>query len=186
MLSFATYLRNCTHAVKWLWITALYTAYAVWMAELLLTTVSPLRSLSTAALWGLQKVSFCCSVPALSANWPFDSSSGVLVFHKPTRTLHLGQVGILRNRLRRWLNKYVLTNSVGSSSKIRWIRLPLRSCWVLRRIYRVIHMSQVTLNYCSVYCVCCLSGRKFYWQLQAPCEATAQLSSEAFNKWVCL
>ena len=49
-------------------------------------------------------------LPALSANWPFDRNSGVLLCHKPTRTLHLGQVVVLRNRLRRWLNKCVLTN----------------------------------------------------------------------------
>ena len=129
-------------------------------SELLPTIVSLLRSLSTAVLWGLQKVSLCCSqlfyffilfyfichtnykkyrkrrrrkkkkkwrgdltetigayerlglleLPALSANWPFDRNSGVLLCHKPTRTLHLGQVVVLRNRLRRWLNKCVLTN----------------------------------------------------------------------------
>ena len=48
MLSFATYLRNCTHAVKKLWTTALYIEYA-FESELLLAIVSPLRSLSTAA-----------------------------------------------------------------------------------------------------------------------------------------
>ena len=43
MLTFATYLWNCTYAVKQLWITALYIAYPVWFRTFIGNCKSPAK-----------------------------------------------------------------------------------------------------------------------------------------------
>ena len=100
MLSFATYLRNCTHAVKKLWITALYIGYAVWVRTFIDNCKPPAKPQHSCPLRP-SKIVFVLLVIFLTEHWGI-----ILVCYKPTRTPHLGQLVVLRNRLlfNRWLN----------------------------------------------------------------------------------
>ena len=106
MLSSATYLWNCTYTVKKLWITTLYIGYAVWVRTFIDNCKPPAKSqhngpLRPSRIVFVLIVIFRHYLPTdfLTEHWGI-----ILVCYKPTRTPHLGQLVVLRNRLSIWLN----------------------------------------------------------------------------------
>ena len=112
MFSFATYLRNWTHPVKKLWVTALYIAYPVWVRIYFDNCKPPAKSQHSCPLRPSKSEFVYCKCSGIIRQLTFYQkvTVGHLHCYELTRTLHLGQVVVLRNRLRRWLSKCVLTN----------------------------------------------------------------------------
>ena len=133
MLRFATYLWNCTYAVKKRWFTALYIAYPVWFRTFVGNCKSPAKPQHSCPL--RPSISeFVCNVPAaLSANGPFDRIETVLKCYYPSRTLHLGYVVVLRNRCKQVCFN-TLKNDIFGSTIINYTSLTVnhrkrrRSC----------------------------------------------------------
>ena len=98
MLSFATYLRNCTHASQ---TTLNYcSVYCVCClsGRTFIDNCKPRAKPQHSCPLRPSISDFVCNVPALSANRPFNRiwNSGVLKCYKPSRTLHLGHVVVLK------------------------------------------------------------------------------------------
>ena len=67
------------------------------------------------------------------------------------------------------------------------VRQVLQSATIITKCdSTIVHMQ--SSNFELLLCILRMlfEWQNFYWQMQAPWEATAQLSSEAFKKWLCV
>ena len=121
MLRFATYLSNCTYAVKQLWITALYIAYPVWFRTFIDNCKPPAKSQHNGPLRP-SKIVFVLIIilrhylpnDFLTEHWGF-----ILVCYKTIRTPYLGQLVVLRSRLSRWVNNKKWYTIISHQSRLK-------------------------------------------------------------------